>query len=67
LNLPNYLSLASLLVDFKQDMELATGIQILSYGILSAAGVAVGLDFLKARQQLSRVMISWRGEREEVR
>jgi hypothetical protein len=47
-------------------MELQTAIQILSYGILAAAAVAVGLDFLKARQELSRAMISWRSGREEV-
>jgi len=48
-------------------MEIATAIQILSYGILAAAGVAVGLDFLKARQELSRAMLSWRDGRQEVR
>jgi hypothetical protein len=48
-------------------MELATAIQILSFGILAAAGVVVGLDFLKARQELSRAMVSWRGGRQEVR
>jgi hypothetical protein len=39
----------------------------LSYGVLTAAGVAVGLDFLKARQELSRAMMSWRTGREEAR
>jgi hypothetical protein len=48
-------------------MELATAIQILSFGILTAAGTVVGLDFLKARQELSRAMLSWRAGREEVR
>jgi hypothetical protein len=48
-------------------MELITAIQILSYGVLIAAGVAVGLDFLKARQELSKAMVSWRSEREEAR
>jgi hypothetical protein len=47
-------------------MELTTAIQILSYGILAAAGVVVGLDFVKARQELSRAMVSWRAEREEA-
>jgi hypothetical protein len=48
-------------------MELATAIQILSYGILAAAGVVVGLDFLRARHELSRAMGLWRAGREEVR
>jgi hypothetical protein len=48
-------------------MELTTAIQILSYGILTAAGVVVGLDFLKARLELSRAMVSWRNGREEAR
>jgi hypothetical protein len=48
-------------------MELITAIQILSYGILAAAGVVVGLDFVKARQELSRAIVSWRSEREEAR
>jgi hypothetical protein len=47
-------------------MEIGTGIQIVSYGILAAAGVAVGLDFVKARQELSRAILSWRA-REDVR
>jgi hypothetical protein len=47
-------------------MELQTAVQILSYGILAAAAVVVGLDFLKARQELSRAMLSWRSGREEV-
>ena len=47
-------------------MGIATGIQIMSYGILAAAGVAVGLDFVKARQELSRAMLSWRA-REDIR
>jgi hypothetical protein len=67
LNLLSYLSTAGLFVHFNQEMELATSIQILSYGILAAAGVAVGLDFLKARQELSRAMMSWRIGREEAR
>ena len=50
-----------------KEMELATAIQILSFGILTAAGTVVGLDFLKARQELSRAMLSWRAGREEVR
>jgi hypothetical protein len=66
LNLQNYLSAASLLVDFKQVMEFATAIQSLSYGVLASAGVFVVVDFLKARQELSRAMIS-RDRREEVR
>jgi hypothetical protein len=61
------LSVSRLLVNFRQDMELITAIQILSYGVLTAAGVAVGLDFLKARQELSRAMMSWRTGREEAR
>jgi hypothetical protein len=48
-------------------MELQTAIQILSFGILAAAGTVVGLDFLKARQELSRAMLSWRAGRQEVR
>jgi hypothetical protein len=48
-------------------MELQTAIQILSFGILAAAGMIVGLDFLKARQELSRAMLSWSAGREEVR
>jgi hypothetical protein len=67
LNPTNYLSVSRLLVNFRQDMELITAIQILSYGVLTAAGVAVGLDFLKARQELSRAMMSWRTGREEAR
>lgn len=67
LNLSNYLSAAGLFVHFNQEMELVTVCQILSYGILAAAGVAVGLDFVKARQELSRAMMSWRTGREEVR
>jgi hypothetical protein len=54
-------------VDFKQVMEFATAIQILSYGVLGAAGVFVAFDFLKARQELSRVIMSSRSGREEVR
>jgi hypothetical protein len=54
-------------VDFKQVMEFATALQILSYGVLVGAGIVVGVDFLKARQELSRAMISWRDQREEVR
>jgi hypothetical protein len=67
LNLGSYLSPSGLLVHFNQEMELTTAIQILSYGILGAAGVVVGLDFVKARQELSRAMVSWRAEREEAR
>lgn len=67
MNLGNYFWPFSLLVNFKQEMELTTAIQILSYGILAAAGVVVGLDFVKARQELSRAMLSWRAEREEAR
>jgi hypothetical protein len=67
LNLRNYLSRSGLLVNFRQDMELITALQILSFGILGAAGIVVGLDFLKARQELSRVMVSWRNGREEAR
>ena len=67
MNPTNYLSVSRLLVNFRQDMELITAIQILSYGVLTAAGVAVGLDFLKARQELSRAMMSWRTGREEAR
>jgi hypothetical protein len=47
-------------------MELRTAIEILSYGILAAAAVALRRDFLKARQELSRAIGSWRSEREEV-
>jgi hypothetical protein len=61
------LSRSGLLVNFRQDMELITALQILSFGILGAAGIVVGLDFLKARQELSRVMVSWRNGREEAR
>lgn len=50
-----------------KEMELQTAIQILSFGILAAAGMIVGLDFLKARQELSRAMLSWSAGREEVR
>jgi hypothetical protein len=66
LNLRGYLSPFGLLVHFNQEMELGTAIQILSFGILAAAGTVVGLDFLKARHELSRAMMSWRGS-EEVR
>jgi hypothetical protein len=55
------------LCTLNQEMELLTASQILSYGILAAAGVAVGLDFVKARRELSRTMMSWRSVREEVR
>jgi hypothetical protein len=58
---------AGLFVHFNQEMELLTASQILSYGILAAAGVAVGLDFVKARQELSKTMMLWRSGREEVR
>jgi hypothetical protein len=61
------LSPASLPVDFKQGMEFATAIQILSYGVLGAAGFFVAVDFLKARQELSRTMVLLRDRREEVR
>jgi hypothetical protein len=67
LNLRSYFSIFGLLVHFNQEMELAAAIQILSFGILAAAGVVVGLDFLKARQELSRAMVSWRSGRQEVR
>jgi hypothetical protein len=48
-------------------MEFATAIQILSYGVLGAAGVFVALDFLKARQELSRAMVLLRDQRDEGR
>jgi len=48
-------------------MEFATAIQILSYGVLASAGFFVIADFLRARQELSRAMISLRYRREEVR
>jgi len=67
LKLLSYLSPFDWLVHFNQEMELANTIQILSYGILSVAGVVVMLDFVKARQELSRAMTSWRVERKDAR
>jgi hypothetical protein len=47
-------------------MEFAAGIQILSFGILGAAGIALFLDFLKAKRQLARAMVAWQVDRKEV-
>jgi hypothetical protein len=47
-------------------MELATGIQILSLGILGSAATALMADFLKARRQLTSAMVTWQHERKEV-
>jgi hypothetical protein len=47
-------------------MEFATAMQILSYGVLASAGFFVIVDFVKARQELSRAMISLRDRTEEV-
>jgi hypothetical protein len=48
-------------------MEFSTAIQILSHGVLASAGAFVIVDFLKARQELSRAITSLRDRREEVR
>jgi hypothetical protein len=47
-------------------MEFSTAIQILSFGILAGAGAIVLLDFVKARQELSRAFVTWRADQEEV-
>jgi hypothetical protein len=48
-------------------MEITAAVQILSFGILAGAGAVVVLDFVKARQEFSRVFVAWREEREEAR
>jgi hypothetical protein len=48
-------------------MEFTTAIQLLSYGILVGSGAVLVLDFVKAKQEFSKVFVAWQAEREELR
>jgi hypothetical protein len=47
-------------------MELANVIQMVSLGVLVCAGAVVLLDFVKAKQEFSKVFTAWLAEREEA-
>jgi hypothetical protein len=61
-----YLPAATQLVNSNQEMEFTNAIQILSLGILGAAGTALFLDFLKAKRQLEKAIFAWKAETKEA-
>lgn len=47
-------------------MGIAAAIQLVSFGVLGAAGTALLLDLLKARLQLKNALAEWRIQKEET-
>jgi hypothetical protein len=46
-------------------MLLTPAIQFLSLAVLYVAGAALVLDFVKARRELTKALVTWREQREE--